>query len=290
MNNAQVAEILHKPILPAMISSLSDLTPEIIAQLISKSEKWHAERRTCIGGSDANRIMKGEMHQLWLEKTGRVEPKNLDDILAVVMGIITEPFNRFWFEKTTGLVVEPPCRIVHPDYPFIAANLDGICQGFVWEAKQTGEWVKDEQILQWYYPQVQHQIMCKKDTDKGIMSVFFGNRRHQPFTIDSDIPYQQQLLDREMELWRCIETDTPPEGFTPTVEVSFSDMREVDMSESNSWASLAHAWKDNKKPAKEFANAADELKALVPSDACLAYGHGVKVSRSKSGSLTIKEM
>lgn len=265
MNSAQVAEILHKP-------------PE-----------WHEQRRTCIGGSDANRIMKGEIFQLWLEMTGRAERESLDDVLAVQLGTFTEPFNRFWFEKITGLTVEPAKRIVHPEYEFLAANLDGVCEGMPWEAKHTGQYSKEDEILQRYYPQMQHQIMVA-GTQKAILSVIFGNNRFQTFTIDADYPYQQQLITREMQLWQCIQNDTPPVEFTPTVEVSFSDMREVDMSESNSWASLAHAWKDNKKPAKEFANAADELKALVPSDACLAYGHGVKVSRSKSGSLTIKEM
>lgn len=201
-----------------------------VAEILHKPPEWHEQRRTCIGGSDANRIMKGEMYQLWLEKTGRTERENLDDVLAVQLGTFTEPFNRFWFEKITGLTVEPPKRIVHPEYEFLAANLDGVCEGLPWEAKHTGQYSKEDEILQRYYPQMQHQIMVA-GTQKAILSVIFGNSRFQTFTIDLDIPYQQQLVAREMQLWQCIQNDTPPEGFTPTVEVSFSDMREVDMSE-----------------------------------------------------------
>ena len=265
MNSAQVAEALYKPF------------------------EWHEQRRTCIGGSDANRIMKGEIYQLWLEMTGRAERENLDDKLSVQLGTFTEPFNRFWFEKITGLTVEPAKRIVHPEYEFLAANLDGVCEGLPWEAKHTGQFSKEEDVLQRYYPQMQHQIMVA-GTQKAILSVIFGNNRFQTFTIDADFPYQQQLITREMQLWQCIQNDIPPEGFTPTVEVSFSDMREVDMSESNSWAEWAAKWVANKGPAKEFEVATKELKAMIENDVCLAYGHGIKVPRSKNGSLTIKEM
>ena len=45
------------------------------------------ERKGFLGGSDAVRIMNGDWHQLWLEKTGRVEPEGpIDFIRGVVTG------------------------------------------------------------------------------------------------------------------------------------------------------------------------------------------------------------
>ena len=35
------------------------------------------DRRKSLGGSDANRIMRGDWHTLWLEKTGSKEPEDL---------------------------------------------------------------------------------------------------------------------------------------------------------------------------------------------------------------------
>ena len=39
--------------------------------------KKKVERLKTLGGSDAIRIMEGDWHTLWLEKTGRQEPANL---------------------------------------------------------------------------------------------------------------------------------------------------------------------------------------------------------------------
>lgn len=62
----------------------------------------HAERRTRIGGSDAPKIVDGLWHELWLEKTGRIEPEDLSWILPVQIGIVTEPLNLSFFERATG--------------------------------------------------------------------------------------------------------------------------------------------------------------------------------------------
>ena len=60
------------------------------------------------------------------------------------------------------------------------------------------------------------------------------------------------------------------------------------MSSSNEWAALAGMWIENKIAAGSFNAAVKELKAITPADAVKAFGHGVVVSRSKSGALSIK--
>ena len=47
-------------------------------------------------------------------------------------------------------------------------------------------------------------------------------------------------------------------------------------------------WIENKIAAGSFNAAVKELKAITPADAVKAFGHGVVVSRSKSGALSIK--
>ena len=206
-----VAEILHKPVLPALIASLADLTPEVIQALVEKSAEWKESRAKRIGGSDANMIMGGKVYRLWQERTGRIEPEDLSMNLNVIMGTFTEPLNRHWFEKITGLLTEPPSLVIHPEYEFLGANLDGTCNGLPWEAKHTGQYTKDDEVVERYYPQLQHQMMVM-GAPQAILSVFFGNNRYQSFTISQDLEYQQHLAAQEMKLWRCIETDTPPEG------------------------------------------------------------------------------
>jgi hypothetical protein len=45
----------------------------------------------------------------------------------------------------------------------------------------------------------------------------------------------------------------------------------------------------HKSAAKDFEAATKALKAIIPADAIKCSGHGITVSRSKIGSLTIRE-
>jgi hypothetical protein len=73
-----------------------------------KSTMWtrtYENRRAFIGGSDARIIMGNEevaLIQLWREKRGEAEPKDLSGNLIVQLGAATEELNRCWYERNTG--------------------------------------------------------------------------------------------------------------------------------------------------------------------------------------------
>ena len=63
------------------------------------------QRRSFIGGSDANIILSGDRDrilQLWREKRGELEPEDLSGTLPVMLGCWTEAFNRQWYERLSG--------------------------------------------------------------------------------------------------------------------------------------------------------------------------------------------
>jgi predicted phage-related endonuclease len=65
-------------------------------------------RRYFIGGSDARVILgddEGALLRLWREKRGEAEPEDLSRNLAVQLGLVTENFNRRWFQLQTGKIV-----------------------------------------------------------------------------------------------------------------------------------------------------------------------------------------
>jgi predicted phage-related endonuclease len=68
-------------------------------------KKFHQEsRRQFIGGSDARIIMGDDeaiLNRLWREKRGETEPEDLSGNLIVQLGVVTESFNRHWFERET---------------------------------------------------------------------------------------------------------------------------------------------------------------------------------------------
>ncbi len=96
-----------------------------------------------IGGSDANVILSGNtdrIRELWLEKRGEVNPKDLSSNLAVMLGCWTEPFNRQWFEVITGRRVSRAGDCLSCDrYSWRRCTLDGFVEeeGAIWEAKHT---------------------------------------------------------------------------------------------------------------------------------------------------------
>ena len=258
---------------------------------MNKTPEWHAERAKGIGGSDANIIMKGEWQKLWEVKTGRSEPENLDGILAVQMGTYTEPFNVEWYSRQTGIAVSQANtdHLVHPEHTFMRANLDGKIPGGILECKHVSAYAKPEEIQQRYYPQLQH-CMVVTDTSLAHLSVFYGNNKWEFYVIQRDPEYIEDLIKREKEFWSYVKTDTEPPNTDPVV-VNFSqdEMREVDMTGNNAWASLTADWLENKLANKKFTTAASELKKLVEADVKKASGHGLSINRSKNGALTIRE-
>src|ERR1700738_3412421 len=85
------------------------------------------ERRAFIGGSDAKIIMGNDedaLLRLWREKRGEAERPDYSDNLIVHLGVVTEPLNRRWFEKTTGQVIKDvQSWIRHPVIRWMAATL-----------------------------------------------------------------------------------------------------------------------------------------------------------------------
>jgi len=151
------------------------------------------DRPTGIGGTDAIRITEGTWKDLWLEKIGKVERKDLSSVLPVQLGIFTEEFNRRWYQEVTKeRVVNIGDIFTHPQYDYIYGSLDGIAKGKVFEAKHVNAFVKDQNIIDKYYPQVQHYMMVT-GFSKAVLSVLRGNLGYNIFTIERDKPFQRKL-------------------------------------------------------------------------------------------------
>jgi predicted phage-related endonuclease len=248
-------------------------------------------RMTGIGGSDAKDIMEGNWHSLWLQKTGRQDPEDLSGNLAVQMGTFTEPLNIFWFEKHTGhMVLDNGASVVHPTLSWMRCNLDGrtVFPDALFEAKHVSAFSKDEEIVQRYYPQLQH-CMAVTGLTMAFLSVFFGNSKWAFFDIKADPAYQQTLIEKEAEFWQHVVDDVEPsDGDSTKVKVSFETLKTVSFDGNNMWASHAADWLANKDAAKKFEDAAKAIKEMIEPDVGTATGYNIKATRNKAGSLSIK--
>ncbi|WP_308515818.1 YqaJ viral recombinase family protein [Sphingomonas flavescens] len=259
------------------------------------SDQQQRARNRGVGGSDANVILSGHpdrIRELWLEKRGEASPPDLSDKLHVMLGCWTEPFNRAWYEQLTneeiGAVGESfACERYH----WRRCTVDGLVKpdGAIWEAKHTSAFAKNDEVLERYMPQLQHN-MAVVGVERAILSVIFGNQRFEIFEIASDWLYQLELLDAEHRFWDCVISGKKPVPATPPPAPRPIGIREVCLEGNNAWASAAFDWLKHREAAKLHSSACASIKSLVEDDVARAFGHGIEAKRSKSGAISIREL
>ncbi|BAQ88077.1 Phage-related protein, predicted endonuclease (COG5377) [uncultured Mediterranean phage uvMED] len=258
------------------------------------------ERPKTIGGSDAIRIMEGDWHSLWLEKTGRQQPKNLDDVLPVQIGILTEELNIKTFVQETGFKLATQHDLNFKD-DFRHATLDGMIETAdkmcVLECKHTNANNTLENVIRKYMPQLQHYMQVAM-MDSAYLSVIFGNgNRYEWCQVQLDNEYIKMLYEMEATFWKeHIEKDIPPEDIQAEIiqqnhmnNIKVNDMIRIDMDTNNEFVANAHTWRETKIPYDQHRAVGKVLKELIPANCRLAEGGGIKISRTKAGHLTIKE-
>ena len=257
------------------------------------TQRFHEDRRSFFGGSDARIIMGSDesaLLRLWREKRGEAGPEDLSGNLIVQLGTVTEELNRSWYERNTGRrVTDVQRRVKHSAIPWMAATLDGIVEGTaaVFEAKFMLPWsFSEETAAEKYMAQLQHN-MWVTHLRTAVLSIITGGGKWVEITIPMDPLYLSVLVSAEKKFWRCVQSGEPPhlinaEPPRPRVEA----IRIVDMSSSNSWAEFAGIFRSTRSAYVEHERAKTELKALLPEDAKEGIGHGLRARRSKSGAIS----
>lgn len=263
------------------------------------------DRNKSLGGSDMLRIMEGDWHQLWLEKTGRVRQEDLSDVLPVQLGIFTEEFNISWFQKTVPFdcTVLPDVRyhqskVFQDEDPLpLRATLDGIAkaesQSYVLECKHTNERNRMADVVERYMPQVQ-LYMYMSGLKSSYLSVIFGNSRYECTKINYNKDYTIDMLRFASSFWWLVTEDREPTSADSeeaealsTNNIQVNDMIRVDASTNNHFTSCAEQYIDTYVKHSEHETAKKELKAMVESDVREMYNDKLSIKRDKRGSLRI---
>ncbi|MGG3803129.1 YqaJ viral recombinase family protein [Metabacillus fastidiosus] len=184
-------------------------------------DEWLKERTKGIGGSDAGVILGLDKYrtpfELWLEKTGQVEPVQIDNE-AIYWGNEMEDVVAKEFEKRTGKKVRR-CNFMfsHADYPYIRANVDRMVVGesAVLECKTASaflakEWKEDE-IPDTYLVQVQHYLGVT-GKQKGYIAVLIGGNRFVWKEVERDNELIKMIFDAQKHFWKYhVEQNIPPQ-------------------------------------------------------------------------------
>ncbi|MEK3821480.1 YqaJ viral recombinase family protein [Cytobacillus sp. FSL W8-0315] len=172
--------------------------------------EWLQERAKGIGGSDAGIILGVNQFrtpfELWLEKTGQVEPQETDNE-AIYWGNQMENVVAKEFEKRTGKKVRRTNFMYsHSKYPFIKANVDRLVVGesAVLECKTasaylTKEW-EGEEVPASYLVQLQHYLGVT-DKEKGYIAVLVGGNKFIWKEVERDQELIDMIFNAEKHFW-----------------------------------------------------------------------------------------
>ena len=180
-------------------------------ELEQGSQDWLKWRTRGIGSSDAA-VLAGtspwrNIQQLWTEKVTGVS--EIKENWAMARGKELEAVARDLFEFEYGCLV-PPKNLVHPEYAFIKASLDGLCEAenYLVEFKAPGkadlELARSGVIPDKYYAQVQWQLLvsgCKF----GMYVCYDGKTSLYCVQVFPDKRYQRNLIRLAKWFWHKVE-------------------------------------------------------------------------------------
>lgn len=178
--------------------------------------EWLKERQSGIGGSDVAAILGLSKWRTPLDvynsKVGEVTD---EDNVSMEWGRRLEPVIRQAYADKTGRAVECPEHLFrHVKYPFMIANLDGLCADRVLEIKtaRTGaDWGEEgtDEIPEYYLTQVQHYMTV---TGKELcdVAVLIGASDFRIYTVKNDPELAALLIEEEKKFWQCVQDRTPP--------------------------------------------------------------------------------
>lgn len=183
-------------------------------------EDWLEYRKQGIGGSDASVVCGISRYKspvaLWMEKTSQLPHQEAGE--AAYWGSQLESLVRDEFTKRTGITVQQPKQLLQStEYPFMLANLDGICEHpdvgtCIFEAKtasayKAGEW--EDAIPDEYMLQVQHYMAVTGYAGAYIAVLIGGNTFRWKF-IERDEELISMLIQLESDFWHHVQDGTPP--------------------------------------------------------------------------------
>ena len=190
-------------------------------------KKWEAMRNIGIGGSDASTIAGinrwKSPYQLWLEKTGQVEPEDISYNEYVYWGTVLEQLVADRFCELTGKKVRKCGMMQSLTHEFMLANVDRLVVGenAGLECKTANgfkakEWEGDN-IPDSYYLQCQH-YMAVTGCEKWYIACLIGGNHF----VWKEIPRNEEDITALIEAEGAFWEDNVKVGLMPDVDGSKS--------------------------------------------------------------------
>lgn len=261
------------------------LTPE---QLLLRDGKVTASFAPYLMAGDDTRILRE-----WRRLVGHpsYEAEDVSANWPVHFGSYIEPFALDWHQNRTG---QPLVRrgevVTHPAMPHVCCTLDAYraSDAAVIDCKALSGFRKLDEACQFYTPQMIVQTRCTK-AQRAALLIIHGGAEPKEYPIEWPADYESLVWERIGQFWQSVLDLAPPVEMS-VAAAPIPAVKTYDMAANNQWPVEAAAWLETRMQAKRFNDATSELKKLVPPDAGRCHGHGIEITRSKAGALTIKEL
>ena len=266
-------------------------------------ERWLAERRKGIGGSDASTIAGvnrfSSRYELWLDKTGQLPEKHQTP--AMRWGTMLEPALRQAFVEDTGLVVHRAGLMRSKSHPFMQVSLDGnVGDGGIFESKCTNwrmadDWDND-QIADHAEVQVQHGLAVTGRTHAHVVALIDGND-FQIRRVERDEKFIALLIEMEQEFWdKYVLGNTAPPvdaAALPAIKAHWLTVdTDLTVADPEVIAPLYVAIKAAKVTTKEAQEIEDfleaQLRELLGSGEALIAGGLLYATAAQNGTFSLK--
>ena len=201
------------------------------APTVEHSPEWYEQRRKGIGGSDAAAVLGysrwHSAYDVWRSKIDETATDDDNDNESTRRGSRREPELIQEYSNVTGKQVYSTPHLIHPDYSYVCANLDGIIPNErVVEAKtarRSDGWGEPdtEDIPIDYYLQCQHYMLIAAalglipDADP-LCDIFvsIAGEAIRIYTIKGNKELWAAMLQKYAEFWRHVTDLTPPDNLT----------------------------------------------------------------------------
>ena len=256
------------------------------AQIARRTGKITGSRIACLMNGDQAKIMR-----MYKEFIGEEVPEDLSDVWPVQLGTATEEVNINWYERKHRQAISRRGDFVtHPFLDWAGVTLDGWIDELqcVIEAKHCGGREPMEVLIERYQPQCQW-AMEVTGADVCALSIILGASEPVVEFLERDVGYAAEMRRRGAQFIAAVKMHHPPVELDPVPAPADASVI-YDMSQSNSWGSSAVTWLETGQAARDHDDAAKVLKSLVPPDAKRCHGFGVQITRSKVGSLSLREL
>lgn len=230
-----------------------------------------ANRKNHLGGSEVPQLMGfspyGNAYDLWLLKTGRVQPKERTQSYITAGNLLEKPMLRFLADHLHSVIQDIPSKLEHKvDGTPIVVHMDGIVEktGEPVEAKTEG--VDHPMQLPWgeagsdevpeHVCLQAHAHMMALDREICHVPTFLGGRGFGYFFVKRNERLVKLIREQAIKFWEeNVLKNVPPEACVPSLSM-IRRIRSVEGEPKELSVGKVQAWLD----AKEQATAAVKSK------------------------------